>query len=119
MWQTHPEAAKEVATRAKETMNPRRKNPAVGAVVIFATTFSLAAYFTFAAVQGEYGVFRRLQIQAQEQDLSRQLEKLKLDVAVLENKTRRISDHYLDLDLLDEQSRKVLGLARGDEIVIR
>jgi cell division protein FtsB len=100
-------------------MDPKRNRIPVSAVAFFVTTFSLAAYFTFAAVQGEYGLFRRIQIEAQEHDLSRQLAALKLDVARMENKTRRMSDHYLDLDLLDEQARKVLGLARGDEIVIR
>lgn len=37
----------------------------------------------------------------------------------MENLTKRLSDEYLDLDLLDEQARDVLGLLRGDEIVIR
>jgi len=100
-------------------MAPKQKKVAVSAVVIFSIAFSLAAYFTFAAVQGDYGLFRRIQIQAQERDLTKKLDALKLDVAVMENKTRRLSDDYLDLDLLDEQSRKVLGLVRGDEIVIR
>jgi len=100
-------------------MEPKRKTVAVSAVAIFVTTFSLAAYFTFAAVQGDYGLFRRIQVESQEMELSRQLAKLKLKVAEMENKTRRMSDNYLDLDLLDEQARKVLGLARGDEIVIR
>ncbi len=100
-------------------MDKKRKNLAVSAVAVFATTFSLAAYFTFAAVQGEFGLFRRIQVKAQETELARQLALLNYRVAVLENKTRRLSDHYLDLDLLDEQARKVLGLVRGDEIVIR
>jgi cell division protein FtsB len=30
-----------------------------------------------------------------------------------------MSDDYLDLDLLDERARKVLGMVRPDEIVIR
>jgi len=97
----------------------KRRKLAVGAVAFLAAAFSLAAYFTFAAVQGEFGLFRRMQVQAQEKDLSLELARLNLEVANMENKTKRLSDHYLDLDLLDEQARKVLGLARGDEIVIR
>jgi cell division protein FtsB len=100
-------------------MKPKRNKIAVGAVATFATAFSLAAYFTFNAVQGDFGLFRRIQIQAQERELSLQLAQLDTDIAIMKNKTRRMSDHYLDLDLLDEQARKVLGLARGDEIVIR
>lgn len=36
----------------------------------------------------------------------------------MENKTLRLSDNFLDLDLLDERARKVLGLARPDEIIL-
>jgi len=37
----------------------------------------------------------------------------------MENRTRRLSDEYLDLDLLDERARAVLGLVRADDLVIR
>jgi len=30
-----------------------------------------------------------------------------------------LSDEFLDLDLLDQQARDVLGMIRADEIVIR
>ena len=36
-----------------------------------------------------------------------------------QNLTRRLSSASLDLDLLDEQARRVLGLGRPDEIIIR
>ena len=100
-------------------MSKKTKKLSVSAVVFFALMFSLASYFTFAAVQGNFGLFRRVQIQAQEQELSNQLAQLQNQISAMENKTRRSSDDYLDLDLLDEQARKVLGLARGDEIVVR
>jgi cell division protein FtsB len=38
---------------------------------------------------------------------------------VIANKTLRLSAGSLDLDLLDEQARKVLGLGRPDELIIR
>ena len=41
------------------------------------------------------------------------------EVARMENLTRRLSDKYLDLDLLDARAREVLGMIRADEIVIR
>ena len=79
----------------------------------------LGAYFAYAAVQGDYGLFRRAEIEAQNAELADQLAALNAEVARMENLTRRLSDDYLDLDLLDEQARDVLGLLRGDEIVIR
>jgi cell division protein FtsB len=51
--------------------------------------------------------------------LTQELAALQMQVDRLENLTRRLSDTYLDLDLLDEQARDMLGMVRADEIVIR
>jgi cell division protein FtsB len=96
-----------------------RQRPALGAAIYFLVTFTLGSYFTFAAVQGDYGVFRRVQIEAEAQMLTQERDRLASELAVLSNKTRRLSDEFLDVDLLDEQARDVLGLIRADEIVIR
>ncbi|WP_319823464.1 FtsB family cell division protein [Thalassovita sp.] len=96
-----------------------RAKPAFGAWVYFTLAFLGGTYFTFAAVQGSYGVFRRAEITAESRALSRELARLNTEVARMENLTHRLSDEYLDLDLLDEQARSVLGLLRSDELVIR
>jgi cell division protein FtsB len=93
--------------------------PAVGPLVFFAIAFALSLYFMFAAVQGDYGLFRRAEILAEANDLRSQLSQVSTEVVKMENLTRRLSDDYLDLDLLDEQTRAVLGMVRTDEIVIR
>ncbi|MEM7710937.1 MAG: septum formation initiator family protein [Pseudomonadota bacterium] len=77
-----------------------------------------AGYFVFAAVQGEYGVFRRVELESEHERLTEELGMLRAEVARMTDRTRRLSDDYLDLDLLDERARVVLGLARTDEIVI-
>lgn len=100
-------------------MAGKSAKPALGALIYFAAAFSLATYFTFAAVQGDYGVFRRAEITVATRDLEAQLEGLEAEVARMENLTKRLSDSYLDLDLLDQQARDVLGLLRADEIVVR
>ena len=51
--------------------------------------------------------------------LTAERDRLAAELAVLTNKTHRMSDEFLDVDLLDEQARDVLGLVRADEIVIR
>lgn len=91
----------------------------VGGLIFFALSFSLAAYFTFAAVQGDYGVFRRVEIDAEAKSLTRERDRLMAELAAVQNLTHRLSDSYLDLDLLDQQARDVLGYARIDEIIIR
>lgn len=93
--------------------------PALGAVVFFGIAFVAGSYFTFAAVQGDHGLFRRVQIEAEAAALRAERDRLAAELAWIANKTRRLSDGYLDLDLLDEQARDVLGLLRPDEIVIR
>jgi len=95
------------------------QRPAVGTAIYVMIVFTMGSYFTFAAVQGDYGVFRRVQIEAEAEMLTAERDKLALDLAVQQNKTRRLSDDFLDIDLLDEQARDVLGLIRADEIVIR
>ena len=100
-------------------MNPKKRPPGLGAIVYFSIIFALGTYFTFASVQGDFGLFRRIQIEAEAKSLVTERDALAQEVAVLRNKTRRLSDDYLDLDLLDQQARDVLGLARGDEVVIR
>ena len=91
---------------------------------IAAMAFSLlviasVAYFTYAAIQGDFGIFRKAEVEAQEIKLQQTLTQLQRERADIANRTKRLSSDYLDLDLLDEQARKVLGLARGDEIIIR
>lgn len=81
--------------------------------------FTLGGYFTFAAVQGDYGVFRRVQINAEAEALRAERDRLAGELAAMSNLTHRLSDTYLDLDLLDQQAREVLGYMRADEIVIR
>jgi cell division protein FtsB len=99
-------------------MTSTLKKPGLGMMAYFALTFSLGVYFMFASVQGDFGLFRRVQIEAEAATLTYERDRLSEEVAALENKTRRLSDTYLDLDLLDQQARDVLGLVRSDEIVL-
>ncbi len=79
----------------------------------------LGVYFTFAAVQGDYGMFRRVAISAEAAGLAAERDRLTVELAEMRNLTHRLSDDYLDLDLLDQQTRDVLGYMRADEIAIR
>lgn len=97
----------------------RSTRPGLGGLVYFSIAFAMSVYFTFAAVQGDYGLFRRVEIEAEAQDVALQLDSLRRELARMENLTLRLSDSYLDLDLLDEQARAILGFVRADEVVIR
>lgn len=78
----------------------------------------LGAQFTFAAVQGNHGLFRGIQVEAERAALAEELAELRAEVSEMEVLTQRLSDDFLDLDLLDEMARQVLGRMRPDEIVL-
>lgn len=99
-------------------MRLNRKRPPVGDLIFFGLCLLAGSYFAFAAIQGDHGVFLRMQISAEREALERERARLQDETAHMANLTRRMSDEYLDLDLLDQQARDVLGLARSDEIII-
>lgn len=100
-------------------MSKPRKRPAVGLALYLTGIVLLGTYFTFASVQGDFGLFQRVQIDAEAAALKVEHERLSQEVAEMRNLTRRLSDDFLDLDLLDQQARDVLGRVRSDEIVLR
>jgi cell division protein FtsB len=96
---------------------PRRGS--LGGTVFAVVVIALTCYLTFAALQGEHGLFQLFRVDAQETRLRAELTALLAERARIANKTERLSLGSLDLELLDEQARKVLGLGRPDEILIR
>ena len=90
-----------------------------GGTVFAGVAIALMAYLSFAALQGEHGLFSLLKVEGEEGRLQEQLSALQAERAILANRTERLSEESLDADLLDEQARKVLGLARPDEIIVR
>ncbi len=90
----------------------------LGSIAYFAIILSLGGFFAFSAVQGDFGVIRRGEIEADSRVLQKEALQLEAQVARMENLTHRLSDTFLDLDLLDERARDILGLMRHDELVI-
>ncbi len=95
-----------------------RKRGLVGYIVSL-TVIALIAYFSYAAIQGPSGLVSLFKYQAQESRLQDELSALQVERMAAKNRALRMSDRFLDLDLLDEQARKVLGYARGDEIIFQ
>ena len=91
----------------------------ISATVLLALAVALGLYFAFAAVQGPSGILRRIQIEAETLELAAERDRLKAEVQEMQNLTRRLSDEYLDLDLLDERAREILGVIRADEVILR
>ena len=95
------------------------RNLPIGALIFFFAALMLSLYFAFAAVQGPSGILRRIQVEAETLELAAERDRLKAEVQEMQNLTRRMSDECLDLDLLDERAREMLGLIRADEVILR
>ena len=97
----------------------KRNTPPIGPLAVTVVSLTLATYFVFSAIQGDYGVLKRAEYLSESRALTLNLHQLQSSISLLENKTLRLSDHYLDLDLLDQRARDILGFIRPDEIVIQ
>ena len=75
-------------------------------------------YLSFQAFSGERGIFAYFKETRKLELLQAELESTKKQRAELEHRTRLMSSGSLDLDLLDEQSRMVLGVGAPGEVVL-
>ncbi len=100
-------------------MNERGKTRNAIGYLASVSVAALVVYFAYSAIQGPYGKLTLFKIETKEALLQVQLEGLVAKRMAAQNRAYRLSDEYLDLDLLDEQARKVLGLIRGDEIIVQ
>lgn len=94
------------------------RNLPFGTMLLLAIALAITGNFAFAAMQGDHGLLRRMQINADAEVLATRKAELQAELARLSNLTTRLSDTSLDLDLLDERARMVLGYVRADEVVI-
>ncbi len=87
-------------------------------LIYFCMCIILSIYFLLATFKGEYGLFKKYQLLATENVLKIDLIVQTKKKQILENKVNRLSISSLDLELLDEQARKVLGMIGEKELII-
>jgi cell division protein FtsB len=75
-------------------------------------------YLGFHTVSGERGVFALFKETRRLETLNVELAEVAAKREALDKKVRLLSSNSLDLDMLDEQARQVLGMAGKDEVVI-
>ncbi len=88
------------------------------AIFAFAILIGVAN-FAYHAIQGDFGLFSIIASEAEERALTIELSEVQRERAMLENRVARLDEAYLDLDLLDEAARGVLGLVGPDEVTQR
>ena len=87
-------------------------------IILFAVCIILSLYFILASFKGEYGVPAKYKLLAKEKMLIKELGLLTEESIAVKNKIKRLSDTSLDLELLDQQARKILGLIGEKELII-
>ena len=74
-------------------------------------------YFVFHALNGNHGVYALFKEKAREDSNALLLANLQEQRAKMEYRVHMIGSEALDLDLLDEQARRVLGYTSPDELI--
>jgi cell division protein FtsB len=98
-----------VLYRARQPFARRVVGPLLCVLALF--------YFAYHTVSGERGVFALIKESHRLETLTAQLAEVKAQREALDHKVRLLSSHSLDLDLLDEQVRSVLGMAGRNEVI--
>ncbi|MBY8977616.1 septum formation initiator family protein [Rhodobacteraceae bacterium NNCM2] len=74
--------------------------------------------FGHSALYGQHGLSALRDAEQREVQMHAQLEDMRAERRRLANLVSRLGSENLDLDLLDERARRVLGYTRADEIII-
>ena len=77
------------------------------------------AIFAHSGLQGDHGLAAFNEARTEAARMDAELEALRAERIAMANKVERLSEKYLDLDLLEERARAVLGVVRDDELVVR
>lgn len=80
--------------------------------------FSLFVYFSYHIIQGERSYLRLRYLDSQMQIASTELSTLSEERSVIEKKVVMLRPETLDLDMLEERVRHVLGFVHDDERVL-
>lgn len=78
----------------------------------------IVAYFSYHAIEGNHGLLAFRELNAQLTDLEGKARILKAERAALERKVSSLRRDNLDLDLLDERARAILGYSEAGEVVL-
>ena len=77
----------------------------------------LIFYCLYQAINGERGISSLFYFSKKHNILKEEIEILRTERLDIENRVNALKSESLDIDLLDEQTRRVLGYARNDETI--
>jgi len=84
----------------------------------FLITFFIFIYLIYFFINGQRGLLKYLSLTKQANEYNQTLTKLMKENNFYIDRTKRLKTNTIDLDFLDEQARKKLGLIDNNEIVV-
>ena len=84
----------------------------------FLITFFIFLYLVYFLVYGQRGLLQYFYLSKQNQEYNETLAQLTSENQYMSNRIKKLQPNTVDLDFLDEQVRKKLGLIDKNEIVI-
>lgn len=102
----------------KKSKNRNQERMNYKAILVNSIVFLLVIYFIYHSLSGDRGVLAYFQLQKELAKKNIILADLFEQKKYLENKVKAMHPQSLDVDMLDELSRKQLGMIAPDEKVI-
>ena len=87
-------------------------------ITSLAVCLILSLYFIIASFNGEFGVSAKYHLLAKEKALADEIYKINEETKIIKNRIKRLSDTSLDLELLDQQARIILGMIGEEELIV-
>ncbi len=87
-------------------------------IALLTVCLILCLYFVIASFNGDYGVSAKYHLLAKEKVLANELNTINKEIKVIKNRVKRLSDTSLDLELLDQQARIILGMIGEEELIV-
>ena len=87
-------------------------------ITLLTVCIILCLYFIIASFNGEFGVSAKYHLLAKEKVLAYELNVINAETKIIKNRIKRLSDTSLDLELLDQQARIILGMIGEDELIV-
>ena len=94
------------------------KNLKILEIISLAVCIILSLYFLIASFNGEFGVSAKYNLLAKEKVLANELYIINEETEIIKNRIKRLSDSSLDLELLDQQARIILGMIGEEELIV-
>ena len=94
------------------------KNFKILEITLLTVCLILCLYFIIASFNGEFGVSAKYHLLAKEKVLANELNTINKETKIIKNRIKRLSNTSLDLELLDQQARIILGMIGEEEVIV-